>query len=219
MRLGFPSVRAAGALTVLAATVLSFSGCSSSESGSDGAAKPAAGAVAEAHAPDTVIGVAPPAANGFPSIIVLEAAAPDTTPQAVVPVMDQVQQSFTPPLLLVRTGQPVEFRNNDDVLHNVKVKEDATKEGAFNVAIPTGEKFIFAFSRDGFYDVGCDIHPAMSAQIMASSSPYTVTAQPEGHFAINGVAPGTYKAVAYAGPQKIEKSITVPLTGSLDLTR
>ena len=41
-----------------------------------------------------------------------------------------------PALLLVRTGQPVNFLNHDDVLHNVRVRNDETKESAFNVAIP-----------------------------------------------------------------------------------
>src|SRR5207342_2691129 len=104
-------------------------------------------------------GRSPAASGGFPSIIVLEPHAPgDPPPQAVVPYMDQVQQSFIPSILLVRTGQPTEFRNNDDVLHNVRVREDATHSPAFNVAIPTGEKYLFTFARDGFYDVGCDIH-------------------------------------------------------------
>ena len=85
--------------------------------------------------------------------------------QTDVPYMDQVQQTFTPPVLLVRTGQPTEFRNNDDTLHNVRVREDETKMGAFNVAIPTGEKYVFSFPRDGFYDVGCDIHPGMALMV------------------------------------------------------
>ena len=123
--------------------------------------------------------------------------------------MDQVQQTFTPPMLLVRTGQPTEFRNNDDVLHNVRVREDATKLPAFNVAIPTGEKYVFSFPRDGFYDVGCDIHPGMFAQIVSTSSPYATIADAEGAFSIDGIPAGTYKAVVYAGGQKLEKVVEV----------
>ena len=133
--------------------------------------------------------------------------------------MDQQQQTFLPAVLVVQTGHPVEFRNNDDVLHNVKVREDATKEGTFNVAIPTGEKFIFAFSRDGFYDVGCDIHPGMSAQIMATSTPYSTLADPQGAFALNDVPAGQYKAIAYSGDRKIEREVTVPVPAAVDLTQ
>jgi hypothetical protein len=133
--------------------------------------------------------------------------------------MDQEQQTFIPSILLVRTGQPVDFLNHDDVLHNVRVREDETKESAFNVAIPTGEKYTHTFKHDGFYDVGCDIHPGMSAQILASSSPYAVVTDPSGAFTIANVPNGPYKATVYAGARKIEKDVTVASGGqALDLT-
>jgi plastocyanin len=150
------------------------------------------------------------ASNGFSAIVILEPRAGGEMPaQTDVPYMDQVQQTFTPPVLLVRTGQPTEFRNNDDTLHNVRVREDETKMGAFNVAIPTGEKFVFSFPRDGFYDVGCDIHPGMFAQIVSTSSPYATIADIEGHFAIDGIPAGAYQAVVYAGGQKLERTISI----------
>jgi plastocyanin len=152
----------------------------------------------------------PPAAGGFPSIVILEPQGGATMPaQPEPPQMDQIQQTFIPAVLLVRTGQPVEFRNSDEVLHNVRVREDATHAPAFNVAIPTGEKYTFTFQRDGFYDVGCDIHPGMSAQIVSSDSPYAAVADAEGNFTIANVPAGAYKAVVWAGAQKIEKPLTV----------
>jgi plastocyanin len=160
--------------------------------------------------PGTVSGALPPAAGGFPSIVILEpeggAAVP---PQQEPPEMDQLQQTFIPAVLMVRTGQPVEFRNSDEVLHNVRVREDATHAPAFNVAIPTGEKYVFTFQRDGFYDVGCDIHPGMSAQIVSSDSPYAAVADAEGNFTIANVPAGAYKAIVWTGSQKIEKALTV----------
>jgi plastocyanin len=144
----------------------------------------------------------------------------DPTPQAAVPVMDQVQQTFIPSILLVRTGQPVQFLNRDDVLHNVRVKNSESRESAFNVGIPTGERYTHVFTHDGFYDVGCDIHPGMSAQIVASSSPYAAVADPSGTFSIAGVPNGPYKAIAYAGADTIEKDVDVAAgIGPLDLKR
>jgi plastocyanin len=167
-------------------------------------------AAASSGGPATVTGTLPPAAGGFPSIVILEPeGAASAPPQRDTPAMDQIQQTFLPPVLMVRTGQPVEFRNSDDVLHNVRVREDATHSPAFNVAIPTGEKYVYTFPRDGFYDVGCDIHPGMSAQIVSSDSPYTAVADAEGNFAIDNVPPGSYKAIVYAGAQKIEKPLAV----------
>jgi plastocyanin len=151
-----------------------------------------------------------PVSSGQPSIVVLEPRQPQKfPPQTEKPVMDQVALTFLPGLLLVRTGQPAEFRNSDDVLHNVRVNEYTTKAGTFNVAIPLGEEYIHTFERDGFYDVGCDIHPAMTATIFASSSPYSVVTDPSGEFRIHDVPPGPYTAVVYAGAERIERPIEV----------
>lgn len=168
-----------------------------------------------------VTGTAPPASNGFPAIVVLEPiGAGDQPAQSSAPRMDQEQQEFIPKLLLVRTNQQVEFLNHDDVLHNVRVKNGDTQASAFNVAIPTGEHYTHVFKTDGFYDVGCDIHPGMSAQIFSSTTPYAVTADDAGRFSIPDVLNGPYKAIAYAGAQTIEKEVSIgPGSSALDLTK
>jgi plastocyanin len=157
-----------------------------------------------------VIGKGPAGVNGQAPIVVLQPkAATEFPPPAERPYMDQVSQTFVPAMLFTRTGVPTEFRNSDDVLHNVRVRESETREGMFNVAIPTGQVWNFTFPRDGFYDVGCDIHPGMFAQIVSTSSPYATIADTEGNFSIDGVPPGAYKAVVYAGGKKIQKDVQV----------
>jgi polysaccharide lyase family 4-like protein/copper binding plastocyanin/azurin family protein len=130
-------------------------------------------------------------------------------PPADPPVMDQVGQTFGPPLLFVRTGQPVEFRNSDDTLHNVHVTNEDTREGAFNVAIPTGNSYTYTFKQDGFYHVGCDIHPAMSAEIISTSTPYVTATENDGRYAIEDVAPGTYTLTTYVAGKKTQRDIEV----------
>jgi hypothetical protein len=130
-------------------------------------------------------------------------------PPPEMPVMDQVSLTFTPEMLLVRTGFPVEFRNSDDTLHNVHVGNADTREPAFNVAIPTGQLYRYTFTKDGFYHVGCDIHPAMSADIFSTSSPYATFAGSDGQFAFADVAPGAYVARALSGGKKIEREVEV----------
>jgi len=143
------------------------------------------------------------------AIVVLEATPPREFPRSPTPVMDQVALTFTPDLMFVRTGEPVEFRNSDDTLHNVHVGNSDTKESAFNVAIPTGEKYTFTFSKDGFYHVGCDIHPAMSAEILAVSTPFATVAAGDGSFAFDDVPPGPYVARTYAGGVKAERGVEI----------
>ena len=156
----------------------------------------------------TIVGHGPRPNPGAQIVVVLE---PTTSrpfpPQAEVPVMDQVGLTFGPPLLLVRTGQPAEFRNSDDTLHNVHVTHEETREPAFNVAIPTDNSYTYTFQKDGFYRVGCDIHPAMAASVFSASTPYVTLAEPDGRFTIADVAPGAYTATVYAGGRKLQRAV------------
>ncbi len=205
-------------VALLLLLAVSLTACGSS--GKSGESAPAAATAVDSGV-QMVTGKAPAAVGQFPAIVVLEPIGGGPSPvQAAPPSMDQEQQTFIPSILLVRTGQPVDFLNHDDVLHNVRVKDDETKESAFNVAIPTGEKFSHTFQKDGFYDVGCDIHPGMSAQIIASASPWKVVADPAGSFSIADVPNGPYKATVYAGALKIEKEVNIAAgSATLDLTQ
>jgi plastocyanin len=125
------------------------------------------------------------------------------------PVMDQAGLTFGPELLLVRTGYPVEFRNSDDTLHNVRVSHEETRASAFNVAIPTGESYTYTFERDGFYRVGCDIHPAMAASVFAASSPFTALAAADGSFSFAEVPAGAWTVTVYTGGKQLHKDVEV----------
>jgi plastocyanin len=144
------------------------------------------------------------------AVVVLEPKVPwRFPPQSEKPVMDQVSLTFGPDLLFVRTGQPAEFRNSDDVLHNVNVKHEETREQQFNVAIPTGGSFEHTFARDGFYRVGCDIHPAMTASVFAATTPFTTVAGSDGGFAFDGVPTGPWTVTVYTGGKRLHKDVDV----------
>lgn len=145
----------------------------------------------------------------LPFVMLAPADARELPPQAAVPVMDQAQKAFIPAVLFVRTGQPVELRNSDSEFHNVSVREEATKAGTFNVGIPPGAVYRHTFERDGFYDVGCDIHPDMSAMIIAASTPYAALADSGGSFTIHGVVPGSYVATVHAGTETFQQTVQV----------
>jgi plastocyanin len=144
------------------------------------------------------------------AVVVLDPKAPRAfPPPEEKPVMDQAGLTFGPELLLVRTGYPVEFRNSDDTLHNVRVSHEETRASAFNVAIPTGESYTYTFERDGFYRVGCDIHPAMAASVFAASSPFTTLAAADGSFSFDAVPTGAWTVIAYADGRKLHKDVEV----------
>jgi plastocyanin len=124
-------------------------------------------------------------------------------------IMDQAGMQFSPSVLFVRTGQPVVFRNSDSEMHNVNLKEEVSRGQAFNVAIPTGGTYEHVFERDGLYDVTCDVHSAMSATILVTSTPYATVADSDGSFSFGDVAPGSYRLMAYSGSQQFERPVDV----------
>ena len=144
------------------------------------------------------------------AVVVLEPKSARTFPPPdEMPVMDQAGLTFGPELLLVRTGYPVEFRNSDDTLHNVRVSHEETRASAFNVAIPTGESFTYTFTQDGFYRVGCDIHPAMAASVFAAASPFTMLTGNDGRFTFAGVPPGAWMVTVYTDGKRLQKDVDV----------
>ena len=144
------------------------------------------------------------------AVVVLEPKTARTfAPQTDKPIMDQVGLTFGPELLLVRTGQPVEFRNSDDTLHNVHVTHEETHTPAFNVAIPTGSSYNYTFDLDGFYRVGCDIHPAMAASVFAATTPYTALAESDGSFTFFDVPSGAWTVTVYTGGKRLHKDVEV----------
>jgi plastocyanin len=156
-----------------------------------------------------VIGKGPRGA-GFPAIIVLDPQTPREFPAPTEPgVMDQQGLAFIPSLLLVRQGQPVMFRNSEDVLHNVRVGESRTSQPVFNVATVPGNAYTHTFTQPGFYSVSCDVHESMHADILVTSSPYAVVASDDGSFKLSDVPAGSYKLTLHLGPRRIERVVEI----------
>jgi plastocyanin len=189
-----------------AAILLSVGGCSKSTTSNAAATSEPAPATTAAPAAQvgSVSGTAAPNV-----IIVLAPKTPRDLPASEPVWMDQVSATFTPEFLFVRTGQPVEFRNSDDTLHNVHVGNADTGEPSFNVAIPTGEHYAYTFAKDGFYHVGCDIHPAMSAEIFAASTPFVARTASDGSFSFTDVPTGPYVLRSLLGGEKKEREVEV----------
>jgi plastocyanin len=193
----------------LVITLALAAGCSKQEEPPAAVPAPAA-EPAPSSTSGTLVGHGPRPNPGSQVVVMLEPNTPQSFPtQHEVPVMDQVGLTFGPELLLVRTGQPVEFRNSDDTLHNVHVSHEETREPAFNIAIPTGNSYTYTFQKDGFYRVGCDIHPAMAASVFSASTPYTTLADADGRFTIADVAPGAYTVTLYGGGRRVQHAVDV----------
>jgi len=124
-------------------------------------------------------------------------------------VMDQYAKQFVPNMLYVRVGQPVEFRNTEDMGHNVTVNRRDTGAAIFNVETDPQEKHVHTFDRVGQYDVTCSVHPGMQATVVATRSPLSTTAGEDGRFSLGGVPAGDYKlSVTFEG-RTVEQAVAV----------
>lgn len=166
-----------------------------------------------------VVGTAPPAHGAVRSVILLDPHADIEVPlPSEVPVMDQYGRMFYPLFLVVRKGQTVRFTNSEDDLHTVHVK-DSAGESVFNIATLFGSSYEFTFDRADSYDVECNTHTEMAADILVVSSPYAVLADSDGVFTMSDVIPGTYTVTMLNGKDRREQEIEIVAgRNELDLT-
>lgn len=82
--------------------------------------------------------------------------------QAKAPTIVQSGIAFKPPLVRIKAGGQVVFRNNDPFGHNVY-----SPAGTFDIGLqPPDQETAVTFSQPGDYEIRCRIHPKMRATII-----------------------------------------------------
>lgn len=163
-----------------AAALITASACNSSTAPAPPEAPPATSSLVSGVAPKHAIVTLLPA-SGAPPV-----------PNEPA-VMDQQAKQFIPDVLMVRPGQPVEFRNSEDMPHNVSVTRRGSGTEVFNVGTEPRQKHVHTFDRVGQFDVLCDIHEGMSAIVIVAHGPVTTIAADDGRFTFPSVSFGSYK--------------------------
>lgn len=193
------------AVSLVVASAVWTLGCST---GQEAPRPPAQAGQPEPSALSVVSGQVPNPAPG--TIVVLVPKQSVTLPQPTAPpVMDQVQMTFIPEMLIARAGMPVSFRSSDSEPHNINVRSPAQRFPEFNRTIPPGSAFEHVFKEPGFYDVRCDIHPSMAADIFVAPTPFAVSVGADGAFLFENVPPGPYSLTVYNGAATTEKEVAV----------
>ena len=99
------------------------------------------------------------------------------TPDAVA-VMDQIDESFVPRVLVIQKGQLVSFPNSDDIRHHVY---SFSKPKAFEIKLYKGSEIPpIAFDNAGLVVLGCNIHDDMIGYILVADNKYAVKTDKEG---------------------------------------
>jgi len=119
----------------------------------------------------------------------------DYASRPVTADLNQQDRSFTPDLIVVPVGSTVSFPNLDPIFHNVF---SLSKVKAFDLGnYPKDHTRTVTFPKPGIVFVGCHLHANMSAVIVITPNRWGTSADPEGHFTLRGVPPGTYTVVAW----------------------
>lgn len=109
--------------------------------------------------------------------------------------MVQRNKQFFPHVLPVPVGAAVEFPNTDPYFHNVF---SLYRGERFDLGLyEAGRSRIVHFDRPGVSFVFCNIHPGMSAYVLALSTPYFAVSNSQGQVAIPDVPPGRYRLQAW----------------------
>lgn len=124
-------------------------------------------------------------------------------------IMDQYGKAFVPEVLIARLGQVVEFRNSEDIVHNVIVVKQPTGRSIFDISGAPFETFEHTFAETGVYAVSCDIHPGMRAALVVTTTPYATVVDPGGRFTLSDVAPGSYKVLWSGDGRDSERTVAV----------
>ena len=103
----------------------------------------------------------------------------------------QKNKQFEPHLLVLPVGSAVDFPNQDPFFHNVF---SLYKGKRFDLGLyEAGESRSVHFDRPGISFIFCNIHPEMSAVVMAMATPLYDLSSPAGEVAIQNVPPGRYR--------------------------
>jgi hypothetical protein len=119
---------------------------------------------------------------------------PSSTVQAPPPghfKLVQKNRMFTPHLLVVPVGSMVSFPNEDPFFHNVFSLFNGKR---FDLGLyEAGSSREVRFSQAGVSYIFCNIHPQMSAVVIALATPLYGAADSAGSFSIHAVPAGIYE--------------------------
>ena len=157
------------------------------------------------------------------TLVYIKSGLPDRQwPAPSTPVeLDQKGCMYTPHMVAVMTGQPVNIKNTDPTNHNIHPLPKANQE--WNQSQPPGgDAIVKTFPREEIgIPVKCNVHPWMRAYINVLSHPFYAVTGDDGTFTIKGLPPGTYTLEAWHekyGPQDVQVTVAPKESKTVDIT-
>jgi plastocyanin len=118
--------------------------------------------------------------------------APSATPVTIA----QQGCRYIPHVAAAMAGQPVEFLDNDDALHNIHPQPKNNPE--WNQSqMPNSGTFAHTFnSPEVMIPIKCNQHPWMKMYLSVQSNPFFAVTGKDGSFTLKGLPPGNYTIAA-----------------------
>jgi plastocyanin len=117
-------------------------------------------------------------------------------PPAEARRLDQKGCAYSPRVLALMAGQPLDIVSSDATLHNVHAAAKENK--AFNLGMPApGTRYTRTFERPEIVPFKCDVHPWMRAWVAVVAHPFFAVTGPDGRYEIRGLPAGTYTVEAW----------------------
>jgi hypothetical protein len=111
--------------------------------------------------------------------------------------LDQKGCLYTPHVLGVRVGQPLEISNSDATMHNVHAVPAVNREFNFSQHIPGMKERRTFTAREVMVRLKCDVHGWMAAYAGVLDHPYFAVTANGGQFQLKGLPAGTYTVEAW----------------------
>ncbi len=139
-----------------------------------------------------VVKVAKPDGRPLAGAVVLLHGPPGSKPQAAATfIVDQVNQTFTPDLIVVPAGSTVTFPNSDKVSHQV-YSFSPTKR--FQLPLYRGTPYPpVTFANSGIVTLGCNIHDDMIAYIVVTDAGWYGRTAQDGSWTASNLPAGDFR--------------------------
>lgn len=150
-----------------------------------------------------------------PDAVVMVPTKAVSTPDAVA-VMDQIDESFVPRVLVVQKGQYISFPNSDDIRHHVY---SFSQPKVFEIKLYKGTEIApILFDKPGLVVLGCNIHDDMIGYIIVADNTFALKADKDGKVRIPAKTGDTISLWSERFIEGVNTSKTITLTNDTEQT-